>query len=71
MSEGHLALLAQPFTRSLPARIQWLTRSKPLKLFFCETAIGDLSGGYFMNKVNDCLIIGSCVCGLTLWTPRV
>ena len=28
-----------------------------------ETAIGNFSGGY-MNKTNDCLIIGSYVCGL-------
>ena len=28
-----------------------------------ETAIGDFSGGY-MNKTNDCLMIGSYVCGL-------
>ena len=36
MSERHfqLVLVAQPFTRSLPARIQWLTRHKPLKRFF-------------------------------------
>ena len=55
----HLVLLTRPFTRSLPARyrIQWLTRSKPLKLFCFETAIGDFSGGYFMNKTNDCLLI--------------
>ena len=30
---------------------------------FFETAIGGFSGGYFMNKTNDCLI-GSYVCGL-------
>ena len=34
-----------------------------LKLFFFETAIGDFSGGYLMNKTNDCLMIGSYVCG--------
>ena len=27
-------------------------------------AIGDFSGGYFINKANDCLMIGSYVCGL-------
>ena len=37
----YLVLLARLFTHSLPARIQWLTRSKPLKLFFFETAVGD------------------------------
>ena len=37
-----------------------LTRNKPLELFFSETAIGDFSGGYFMNKAN----IGSYICGL-------
>ena len=49
----HLVLLERPFTLSLPARIQWLTRSKLLKLFFFETAIGDFNGGYFVNKEND------------------
>ena len=36
MSELHfqLVLVAQPVTCSLPARIQCLTRHKPLKLFF-------------------------------------
>ena len=34
------------------------------KKFLSETAIGDFSGGYFMNKTNDCLMIGSYVCGL-------
>ena len=36
MSERHfqLVLVAQPVTCSLPARIQCLTRHKPLKLFF-------------------------------------
>ena len=34
------------------------------KIFFFETAIGDFSGGYFMNEANDCLMIGSYVCGL-------
>ena len=29
-----LVLITRSFTRSLPARIQWLTRHKPLKLFF-------------------------------------
>ena len=61
----HLVLLARPFTRSLPTgKLQWLTRSNPLKLFFFEMEIGDISGGYFMNKMNDCLMIGSYVCGL-------
>ena len=58
MSEHHFQLvlvaLAQPFTCSLPARIQCLTWHKPLKLFFFglheanlynffEMAIGDFS----------------------------
>ena len=36
MNERHfqLVLVAQPGTCSLPARIQCLTRHKPLKLFF-------------------------------------
>ena len=36
MSERHfqLVLVAQPATCSLPARIQCLTRHKPIKLFF-------------------------------------
>ena len=49
-----LVFVALPFTRSLPARIQWLTRHKLLRLFFIaytkqtsktffETAIGDFS----------------------------
>ena len=37
-----LVLVALPFTRSLPTRIQWLTRDKPLNFGF-ETAIGDFS----------------------------
>ena len=52
----------QPFTPSLTARIQWLTLSKSLKLFFFETVIGEFSGGYFMNKANDCLMIGRRLC---------
>ena len=56
MSERHfqLVLVAQPFTCSLPARIQCLTQHKPLKLFFSglheanlynffEMATGDFS----------------------------
>ena len=31
--------------------------------FFFETAIGDFRGGYFMNKMNDCLMICSYTCG--------
>ena len=27
-------------------------------------AIGDFSSGYFMNKMNHCLMIGSYICGL-------
>ena len=58
------SLASVTLTRSLPARIQWLTRSNPLKLFFFETAIGDFSGGYSMNKANEFLMIGSHNCGL-------
>ena len=32
--------------------------------FFFETPIGDLSGGYFMNKANDFIMIGSSICDL-------
>ena len=56
----YLVLLASPFTPSLPTRIQWLTRRN---LVF-EMTIGDFRGGYFMNKVNDYLMIGSYICGL-------
>ena len=31
---------------------------------FFETAIVNYSGGYFMNKANDCLMIGSYIFGL-------
>ena len=31
---------------------------------FFETVIGDFSSEYFMNKTNDCLLIGSYVCDL-------
>ena len=55
-------LLEQPFTHFLPARIDSMVDTK---LFFFEMAIGDFSGGYFMNKMNDCLMVGSYVCGLT------
>ena len=56
---SHIALLARPFTHFLPARIQWLTRSKP------ETTIGVVSGGYLLlEQSNDCLTIGSYVFGL-------
>ena len=48
----------------LLALVQPFTRSSPLKKFFFGTAIGDFSGGYFLNKTNDCLMIGSYVCGL-------
>ena len=34
------------------------------KTFFFETVIGEFSSGYFINKMNDCLMIGSYVCGL-------
>ena len=53
---------------------QWLTRSNPLKKFCFETAIGNFNGGYFMNKMDDCLMISSytfaaltvsCSCTLT------
>ena len=27
-------------------------------------AIGDFSSGHLMNKTNDCLVIGSYICGL-------
>ena len=54
-----ISLASTTFTISLPTGIQWLTRSKPIKLFFFES-------GYFMNKANDCLMIGSYVCGLFL-----
>ena len=37
-----LVLVALPFTRSLPTRIQWLTRHKPLNFCF-KMAIGDIS----------------------------
>ena len=37
-----LVLVALPFTRSLPTRIQWLTQHKLLNFCF-ETAIGDFS----------------------------
>ena len=37
-----LSLVALPFTRSLPTRIQRLIRHKPLNFCF-ETAIGDFS----------------------------
>ena len=54
----HLVLLVRLFTHSQHAKIQWLTRSKPLKL---EMVVGDFSGGYLSN---DWLMIGSYVCGL-------
>ena len=37
-----LVLVALPFTRSLPTRIQWVTRHKPLNVCF-EMAIRDFS----------------------------
>ena len=64
MSERHfqLVLVAQPFTCTLPARIQCLTRHKPLKLFFFglheanlynfEMAIGDFS--LTLTLANGC-----------------
>ena len=39
----HLVLLVLLFTRLLPASIQWLTQSKPLKLLFFEMPIGTLA----------------------------
>ena len=42
----HLVLLAQPFTRSLPARIASMVDMKQSsKTFFFEVAIGDFSSG--------------------------
>ena len=34
------------------------------KTVFFEMAIGVFSGGYFMNKASDCLMIGIYVCEL-------
>ena len=73
MSERHfqLVLLAQPVTCSLPARIQCLTRHKPLKLFFfClhekklynffEMVIGDfsLNSELFLHSSKNQLFFG-------------
>ena len=73
MSERHfqLVLVAQPVTCSLPARIQCLTRHKPLKLFFFglheanlynffEMAIGDfsLNSELFLHTAKNQLFCG-------------
>ena len=55
----HLIFPAQPFPHLLPARIVLMVDTKQcLQCFFFETAIGDFSSGYFMNKMNDYLMIG-------------
>ena len=73
MSECHfqLVLVAQPVTCSLPARIQCLTRYKPLKLFFFglheanlynffEMTIGDfsLNSELFLHTAKNQLFCG-------------
>ena len=73
MGERHfqLVLVAQPVTYSLPARIQCLTRHKPLKLFFFdlheanlynffEMAIGDfsLNSELFLHTAKNQLFLG-------------
>ena len=50
----HLVLLVQPFTHFLPARIASMVDTKQSSK--TETAMGDFSIGYFMNKTNDCLV---------------
>ena len=50
-----LVLLVDPLpVRYLLEFNSRLTRNKHLELFFSEMAIGNFSGGYFMNKENDC-----------------
>ena len=48
-----LVLVAKPFTRSLPARIQWLTRHKPL--FFWYTRSKPLK--LFLRRLLEILAI--------------
>ena len=49
----HLVLLVQPFTYLLPSRIASMVGRNTLKLM----VIGDFSVGYFVNKMNDCLMM--------------
>ena len=73
MSKRHfqLVLVAEPVTCSLPARIQCLTRHKPLKLFFFglheenlyiffEMTIGDfrLNSELFLHTAKNQLFCG-------------
>ena len=51
-----LVLVAQLFTRSLPVRNQWLTRHKPLKLFFCIYE-ANLSSVFFLRRLLDTLAV--------------